>query len=104
MHPQEFAEMMIAAGRKGELIEMLTRFSDKLYTQRTNEHSTLYGIVNMFMVSIKGQLLGLKEGQTLDDDKFLSVWKSLGLFGIERQEIERIVERDLGDATADHVK
>ena len=91
MHPQQFVSEMIADGRKNELVKMIEDFSDRLHQKKTKEHALVYGFANLFLLSVVGQLLALNEGEDLDNDKFLSTWKSLGLFGIDRAEIDGVL-------------
>lgn len=91
MHAQQFVSEMIATGRKDELVKMIDDFSDRLHQQKTKEHAIVYGFANMFLLSVGGQLRALDEGKDLEDDKFLSAWKSLGLFGIDRAEIDGVL-------------
>lgn len=85
---------MLAAGRKDELVKMLEKFSDELHQQKIKEHAIVYGFADMFLLSVVGQLIALADGEDLDSDKFLSVWKSLGMFGIDRTEIDRVMNSE----------
>jgi hypothetical protein len=95
MHPQEFVASMVATGRIEELVQMLNGFIAKLRGSKTSEHATVYFFATAFLISVQGQLRLLEPGKILDDDRVLSVWKELGLFGIDRDEIQGILSTSL---------
>jgi hypothetical protein len=92
MHPQEFATKMIANGRAEELAEFVRKRASEHYGLKSPGHEEAYNFVNMFMISVVGQLRLLEHRQTLDDDDILRVWRSLGLWGLDRQEIAEYVK------------
>lgn len=92
MHPQEFVAKMISEGRTIELADMIRQSAAKHYEMKAEGHESAYGFVNMFMISVVGQLRLLQPGQTLEDDDVLRVWRSLGLWGLKREEIAKYLD------------
>lgn len=98
MHPANFVPRMIEDGRIDELVGMLKRFATRLRKSQCDEHRDAWWIANMMLVSVMGELHQTTSAQELDENRFLSVWKSLGFFGIERSEIA-LMTRTLNDPT-----
>ena len=96
MHPPEFVRKMVASGRTSELADMVNEAARNHYKLKSSGHEKAYNFVNMFMTAVIGQLRVLEPGQTIDDDQVLRVWRAdLGLWGVDREEIQRCVERDV---------
>lgn len=94
MHPQEFTTKMIASGRAAELAEMVRKRASEHYELKCHEHEDVYNFTNRFMISVVGQLRLLKAGDSMDDDEFLSVWRSLGLWGLNRHDLAEYLEHN----------
>lgn len=93
MHPQEFVAKMIDQGRAIELAEMVRQSASEHYEMKCEGHEAAYNFVNMFMISVVGQLRLLRPGQTVEDDDVLRVWRSLGLWGLKREVIAKYLEK-----------
>ena len=94
MHPPQFVNEMVMKGRKAEIIQMLFDFNDNLQLKKTREHATAYELVSMFIVSVASQLREVHNVEDMENDEFLFVWKSLGMYGIDRTEIDKVIKSD----------
>lgn len=90
IHPQSFVNEMVLSNRTDVVIDVANRFAKELSSRKTAEHKEVYNFANAFLVSVLGQLELVKSGESFEDDPVLTVWRELGLFGIEREEIVRI--------------
>ena len=92
MHPQPFVAKLLAEGRIDSIAQIVRESSDRLYAKKSSDHQEAYAFVNAFLIAVLSQLGSLAPGQSLDDDKVLSVWADLGLFGIDREDIRAFLE------------
>ena len=94
MHPQPFVAKLVAEGKAETIAQMVRAFSDRLYVKKCSGHEQAYAFSNAFLIGVVSQLRSLNPGQSLDDDNLLCVWKDLGLFGIDRDDINAYLGKD----------
>jgi hypothetical protein len=99
MHPQPFVAKLVSEGKTDTIVQMVRQYSDRLNAKKSFENQEAYAFANAFLIGVLSQLGNLEPGQSLDDDKLLSVWADLGLFGIDREDIRAFLDK-AGDATS----
>jgi hypothetical protein len=99
MHPQPFVAKLVSEGKTDALVQIVREYSDRLNAKKSVEHQEAYAFANAFLIGVLSQLGNLEPGQSLDDDKLLSVWADLGLFGIEREVVRAFLVKG-GDAAS----
>jgi hypothetical protein len=87
MHPADFVRNRIQERRINEIIELIRQFQANLDTVKLNESSKIGNFLNLFLISVIGQLRQLGPDQDLHDDNLLTVWAELGYLGIERDRL-----------------
>jgi hypothetical protein len=69
------------------IVSMIHAFRSRINNSGIKDQHYISNFLNLFLISVAGQLCSLRPDQDFRDDQLLALWAELGYFGIERDQL-----------------